>query len=189
MAEATAASGHVMATAFEKAIKPLVEGYLKQIPELDPETRKKLDALDAAIAAVGPDTPEGKAITKQKAKLEPDMSKLKQRRIQEVSEAVVVACNNHRLAVMVKKTKRPASPAGVPGKSGGRLPKAELEAACESVLKVLPPKSGKFMNGSEVAEKTGLDAHTTKSALGKLKREDQITSNGMKGKGGGYRKA
>lgn len=191
MAESTAASTYAMATALEKAIKPLVEGYLNQIPSIDESTKKKLDALEAAIQAVGPDTPEGKAIAKQKAKLEPDTTSLKKKRIQEVSDAVVMACNNHRLAVMAKKIKRSAasSDGAGGGTGGGRLPKAEMQAACKTILKVLPPKSGKFMNGSEVAENVDLEPHVVKAALGKLKRDGDITSNGIKGKSGGYRKA
>lgn len=189
MAESTAASTHTMATALDRAIKPLVEGYLNQVPSIDEATKKKLDALEAAIQAVGPDTQEGKAIAKQKARLEPDVSSLKKKRIQEVSEAIVMACNNHRLAVMAKKVKRAGAPSGGGGATGGRLPKDELEAACQAVLKVIPPKSGKYMNGAEVAEKAKIDPAVAKSALGKLKRDERIESNGFKGKKGGYRKA
>lgn len=186
MVGSTAATTHVMSTALERAIKPLVEGYLNQIPAIDEAMKTKLDALDAAIKAVGPDTTEGKAIAKQKARLEPDTTELKKKRVQEVSEAVVMACNSMRLSVSLKKAKHYS------GSSNGsvqRLPKAELDEACKKILKTLPPKSGKYMNGAEVAKIVDLTPVVLRSALSKLKRDGLTVSNGRKGMAGGYRKA
>ena len=186
MVGSTAASTHIMTTAFQKALKPLVEGYIQQIPSIDEKTQKMLTAFDAAIDAVGPDTPEGKNIAKQKAKLEPDIAKLRKQRTQEVSEALVMACNSLRLSVSLKKAKH--SGASSNG-SVQRLPKADLEEACKKILKTLPTKSGKFLNGAHVAEKLDLEPVVLRSALAKLKRDGLAVSNGKKGRAGGYRKA
>ena len=186
MVGSTTASTHIMITAFQRALKPLVEGYLNQIPAIDADTQKKLDALDAAIQALGPDTPEGKAIAKQKAKLEPDVARLRKQRTQEVSEALVMASSSLRLSVALKKTKHSS------GSSNGsvqRLPKEQLEEACQKILKSLPSKSGKFLNGADVAEKVDLTPVVLRSALAKLKREGLAITNGKKGRAGGYRRA
>ncbi|MCH7490030.1 MAG: hypothetical protein IID05_04970 [Gemmatimonadetes bacterium] len=153
---------------------------------LDDAVEKVLDALDAAIDAVGPDTIEGKAVAKQKARLEPDTASLKKKRIQEVSQALVMACNNLRLPVSVKKAKRSG---GSSDGSVGRLPRAELEAACQKILKTLPSKSGKYLNGAEVAKNVDLTPVVLRSALSKLKRDGLAVTNGKKGMAGGYRKA
>lgn len=183
----SAATQSAMINAFKKALEKPVEGYLKQVPEIPSDIKKEMDDLEKAFQLVGSDTPAGKAIQKQLQKVTPDTSKQQKIRAGEVAAALVAACNELRVPIQVKKSKRAS---GASGGSGSRLTKDQMESACEAVLKVLPSKGAKtFMNGAEVMEQVKLDNDVVKKALAKLKRDEVITTNGIKGKKGGYKKA
>jgi len=168
-----AASISAMATAIEKALKPAVEGYTAQTPEADSKVKADIKKLEDALA-------------KKIARLAPDPAELKRQRLAEVAEAVVIACNNLRLPVQLKKMK-PAK--GSAAASGGRMTKADMEATCKVIMGALPPKSGKYIGKAEIASKTKIDPARVNAALQKLKRDGEAANNGVRGQAAGWRKA
>lgn len=181
-----AASISAMATAIEKALKPAVEGYTAQTPEADSKVKADIKKLEDALEICGATTPTGKALAKKIARLAPDPAELKRQRLAEVAEAVVIACNNLRLPVQLKKMK-PAK--GSAAASGGRMTKADMEATCKVIMGALPPKSGKYIGKAEIASKTKIDPARVNAALQKLKRDGEAANNGVRGQAAGWRKA
>lgn len=186
MAESKAASVAVMATAIQDAIKGKIDGYANQVPAIDADTQKKIDVLDESIDAFGTESKEGKRLAKMKASIMPDMKKLRARRLREVAEAVVIATNNMHLPLMLKKAGKAS---GSTGGGHNRMSSADMGKACSAVVKALPSKSGKYLPKGEIAKKAKLDGATVTAALGKLKRDGEAASNGMRGQAGGWRKA
>ena len=183
MATATTSA---MATEIQKAIENKIRAYSDQIPPVDPATQKKLDVLDESIEAFGADSSEGKRLAKMKAKIVPDTKKLRAQRKREVAEAVIIATNSMHLPLMLKKAGKSSGPTG-----GGhnRMSSADMGQACSAVLKALPPKSGTYISKGDVAKKAKMDGATVTAVLGKLKRDGEAASNGMRGQAGGWRKA
>jgi hypothetical protein len=189
-----------LADQLNKAITPLIEKFIAQpSPEAadSDEHRSRLEkqksdaakvfeegsaALNAAISALEDEIKglkiDGRTQQKQNRQL--------------ASEALIVVTNSLRLPVKLKNTGRgagrSASASGSAGGSGRRSRKTneQMEQEANSVLKALPAASKDFVPKATIADKVGFDPQ---SALLKLKRDGYAESNGVRGAGGGWRKA
>ena len=71
----------------------------------------------------------------------------------------------------------------------GQITKEETAKRTTAILGALPARNQKFMPVAELAKRTKMDKVQIKAGLTKLKREGHVVSNGMRGAGGGWRRA
>lgn len=179
------------------AVAPQLETYLAQKTTHQQEQEKEIERIQKLIAKEPANSPTLPALQRVIETIQNELSKpginLPLRR--DAALAVLAVCNEHRLPLQFKQDAiaQPAA-AAKPTRGKGerkRLPREEMQKACEAIMKVLPPKDTPdhlCMAKSRVAEKCDLDAKTTSSALIKLNRDGKATSNGIRGAGGGWRK-
>lgn len=180
-----------------KSIQKDVEAFIAQPSPEAEQAQREFDALEdqkkTAEKALGTDSAAYKAalkaIEKEQAKLDTEDKKGQQNNRKHAAWAIVYVANHLKLPVMLKK-----AALGERGGAGARMrmSNAELADVAETVLADLPPKSTKDENCkrlTEIGESTNLDSDTIKRALSKLKRDGKATSNGIRGGGGGWRKA
>ena len=71
----------------------------------------------------------------------------------------------------------------------GRITKEETAKRTIVILGALPARNQQFMPIARIVKQTKMDGVQIKAGLTKLKREGQVVSNGMRGAGGGWRRA
>ena len=72
--------------------------------------------------------------------------------------------------------------------SGKRIPRAEMGEAAAKILKVLPPKGKTFKSVDAIVISVNLDSVIAKSALQKLKRDNEAKTNGKRGTASGWQR-
>jgi len=174
-----------------------LEGYLSQKTAQQQEQEAEIERIQKMIDKEPENSPTLPALKKVIEGIEHELAKpgMKSPLRRDAALAVLAVCNEHRLPLQFKQdpAAQPAA-AAKPVKQKGerkRIPKEEMEQACVAIMKVLPPADTPdhlCMAKSRVAEKCDLDPKTTSSALIKLNRDGQATSNGIRGAGGGWRK-
>ncbi|MEM9416428.1 MAG: hypothetical protein AAGA29_13270 [Planctomycetota bacterium] len=179
------------------ALGPQLTTYLAQKTQHQMEQEKEIDRIEKMIAKEPASSPTLPALRKVVEEIKQDLSRpgINMPLRRDAALAVLAVCNEHRLPLQLKQD-QPAKPAAVakPSLTKGnrkRVPREEMQAACEQIMKVLPPSDTPdhlCMAKSRVAEKCGIDPKTASSALVKLNREGKATSNGIRGAGGGWRK-
>ncbi len=186
-----------------KTLTPIVEEFAAQPSPAALKAGEDRDKLEQQRANLGRALEEGSpaynaaaaAIDEQLKGLKIDDRTQRKQNLQLVAEATVVVANMLRVPLKLKDTSPPASAAaaktatpGSPAAPGKRTRKstAQMEQEARAVYKALPGASRDFIAKGEIADKVGFDPS---SALLKLKRDGEAESNGVRGAGGGWRKA
>ncbi len=187
-----------------KTITPLVDQFASQpspAARQAEEERAKLEQQRTSLAkALEEGSPAynaaAAAIEEQLKGLKVDDRTQRKQNLQLAAEAVVVVANMLRVPVKLRDTgsnaAKPASASASASATGGgggkrtRKSNAQMEQETNAVLKALPGASRGFVSKADIADKVGFDPS---SALLKLKREGDAESNGVRGAGGGWRKA
>lgn len=193
-----------LSDALLRALQGPVEEFASQPSPAAKEAatkRAKLEADREKLAKVlGEDSPgygpAVEAIDSQLKSLKIDDRTQRKQNLQLVAEALIFVTNTLRIPVKLKDTgpaRAPAATAAARATDGTastkprtrRSPEA-MQREAAAVLRVLPGAGRAFISKGEIAEKVGFDPQ---SALLKLKREGDAQSNGVRGAGGGWRKA
>lgn len=179
------------------ALEPHLKAYLAQKTPHQQEQEKEIERIEKVISKEPANSPTLPPLQKVVEDIRAELSRpgINMPLRRDAALAVLAVCNEHRLPLQFKQD-QPAKPQVVakPTQTKGnrkRVPREEMQAACAAIMKVLPPKDTPdhlCMAKSRVAEKCDLDPKTASSALIKLNREGQATSNGIRGAGGGWRK-
>ena len=159
----------------------------KKKPTQVKKRRKRRGGAEKLIADLRSKSAEMKAaikdLEKQKAQIQKDAD-------------AAVADLDKQIGVLNSYLVRVGGGASSPfAKPEGRKKKAtqlEIAAAIEKIMAVLPPKNTNDENCkgiSQIAEETKLDKGLITSVLQRLKKENLAASNGVVGRGGGWRKA
>ncbi|MEM7578212.1 MAG: hypothetical protein AAF328_12150 [Planctomycetota bacterium] len=185
-----------LADQLSKAITPVIEKFVAQpspaaanveaervnLEKQKAGAAKVFDTGSAAYtAAVG-------AIDEELKGLKIDDRTQRKENLQLAALALVSVANTLRVPIKLKPATGKAS-SGSSAASGGkrtRKTNAQMEQEANAVLKALPSAKKDFVPKSDIANKVGFDPQ---SALLKLKRDDLAESNGVRGAGGGWRKA
>ncbi|MEM8783445.1 MAG: hypothetical protein AAGE65_11400 [Planctomycetota bacterium] len=178
---------------FSKSIGPVVEKFAAQPSPAAAELGDQRKKLEKQKADAGKVFDEGSpAYNAAVAAIEDELKGLKiddrtqrKQNLQLAAEALVVVANTLRVPVKLKDTGRSSAAAAGSGKRA-RKTNAQMEQEATAVLKALPSSKRDFAPKANITEKVGFDPQ---SALLKLKRDGLAESNGVRGAGGGWRKA
>ncbi len=183
-----------------QAIAPTIEKFAAQpSPEAAQfdDHRKKLEKQKADASKVFDEGSAAynaaiNAIDEELKGLKVDDRTQRKQNLQLAAEAMVTVGNMLRVPLKLRDTGKITAKAGKwTGSSGGggkrtRKTNEQMEQETQQVLKALPGSKKDFVSKSEIAGKVGFDPQ---SALLKLKREGEAESNGVRGAGGGWRRA
>ncbi|MEM9752515.1 MAG: hypothetical protein AAF916_03940 [Planctomycetota bacterium] len=187
-----------LADQLSKSITPVIEKFAAQpspaaaelgnqrtsLEKQRADAAKVLDTGSAAYSAAVA------AIDEELKGLKIDDRTQRKQNLQLAAEALVIVANTLRVPVKLKDTGRAAakssSGAGSGGNKRSRKSNAQMEQEAAAVLKALPSAKKDFVAKADIADKVGFDPQ---SALLKLKRDELAESNGVRGAGGGWRKA
>ncbi|MEM1097986.1 MAG: hypothetical protein AAGH92_04280 [Planctomycetota bacterium] len=187
-----------LADQLSKSITPVIEKFAAQpspaaaelgnqrtsLEKQRADAAKVLDTGSAAYSAAVA------AIDEELKGLKIDDRTQRKQNLQLAAEALVIVANTLRVPVKLKDTGRAAAKSSSGAFSGGnkrsRKSNAQMEQEAAAVLKALPSAKKDFVAKADIADKVGFDPQ---SALLKLKRDELAESNGVRGAGGGWRKA
>ena len=105
----------------------------------------------------------------------------------DVAVALKIAAKDAGVSLSFDGSKRRGS--GGNGATRHRMTKEESERYTSMMTKALPNKSGKFVGVSELARSCKLEVSQARTLLQKLKTKKQAETNGIRGSGGGWRRA
>lgn len=184
-----------LADQLSRAITPIVEKFAAQpspaaselsdqraaLEKQKTDAAKVFDENSAAYAAAV------SAIDDELKGLKIDDRTQRKQNLQLAAESMVIVANTLRVPIKLKTTgsKASSSSSGGGGKRT-RKTNAQMEQEANTVLKALPSAKRDFAAKADIADKVGFDPQ---SALLKLKRDGCAESNGVRGAGGGWRKA
>jgi len=170
--------------------------FLSQKTTEQAEKEAQIDGLNKTIASMSEGSPGVPALQAVIANIQAELDKpgINEPLRKEAAIALIAVCNDFRLPLQLKQA-QPAQAIAQPTKSSRgtrkRLPKEDMQLACDAIIVILPPSDTPdhlCMAKGRVADKTDLDAKTVSSALIRLNRQGLATSNGIRGAGGGWRK-
>ena len=180
-----------------KVMTPLVEKFAEQ-PSPDAaaqdDHRKELETKREQLAKLlgeGSSTYAAASadITDQLKSLKVDSRTQRKQNLQLAAEAVVTVANMLRVPLKLRDTGTGRSASASKVSSGGkraRKSNAQMAQETAAVLKALPSAKKDFVAKGVITDKVGFDPQ---SALLKLKRDGEAESNGVRGAGGGWRRA
>lgn len=188
--------------ALSKTLTPIIEEFAAQPSPAAQLADEKREKLESQRANLGKALEEGSpaynaavsAIDEELKGLKIDDRTQRKQNLQLAAEAMVVVTNTLRVPLKLKDVNPPASSSAKASAAGSTTPTgkrarkstAQMEEETRAVYKALPGASRDFVSKGFVADKVGFDPS---SALLKLKRDGEAESNGVRGAGGGWRKA